>query len=213
MVDTASAIIAASPADYVRRALHYYRTGLLVRQSEDQFHQFWLALETIAEGRKTPDKVPIECPKCGGPLRCDVCQMEPMRRPMALQAIRDVLKIIMPQGSEETFQRLNAVRNQLVHGRSRVSIQRKLGRPLTVLVNEAAIVAWHAIERGMPEIKGQLILRRGIDFTNREILASPRGSFDHDGPGEHPAEDKIPNMTISLTARFGPMPPPPDADK
>src|SRR5580698_11100446 len=90
-VDTANAIVSLGLGDHVRRALHYFRLGLLTKHPENQFSHFWSAIEAIAERRKETSLVHIECPKCRGPLRCDACDSEPKRRPMALQAFRHMI--------------------------------------------------------------------------------------------------------------------------
>lgn len=206
---TANAISTGNPSASVRQAFHYFRMGVLARSSEDQFHQFWLTLETIAEGRKTPMRVPIPCPACNGPLMCEACGETPTTRPMANQAILDVITEIVRPEPDKVFRKLLRVRHHLVHGRSTESIEEELKQPLTDIVNDAAKAAWFAIQLGLPSLEGPITFgHMGGDFQYREIVAGPHGAFEHIGPDAHPSDDKIPTVTITLNTRFGPIAPP-----
>jgi hypothetical protein len=202
-IDTAQAISQAQPEGYVQRALRCFRYGVLSWQLEEQFQQFWLAIETIAEGSKEATKIPITCQKCQGSLTCENCNDTPMRRPMAQQAIKNLVGKIVKVGSEEMYRSLLNARNHLMHGRSSESIEAKIGRPLADLVNDVGFISWHAIMLSMPKIERPLhISHRGGNFANGELIAGPRGVFAHEGEGEHPTEDKIPNVKIDLMIHF-----------
>ena len=139
-IETASAMIASGLPNYVQRALRYYRLGLLAKYSEDQFGHFWSTIETMAEGRKTATPKPIECPKCGGSLHCRTCETVPLRKPMALEAIREMLGEIVPsQHLRTVYKRLTDTRHCLVHVRPIAALEAELGQPLSILVNQAAI--------------------------------------------------------------------------
>lgn len=202
---TANAISTGNPSAAVRRACHYFRMGVLGRALEDQFHQFWLALETIAEGREKSTRVPIPCPKCNGQLMCEACGETPTTRPMANQAIRDVIVKIVRPDPDKIFRKLLKVRHHLVHGRSTDSIEQELEQPLADIVNDAAKAAWFAIQLELPSMEGPITFgHMGGDFQYRELVVGPHGVFEHDGPGAHPADDKIPTATITLQTRFNP---------
>jgi hypothetical protein len=70
LLSTAQKIILAKPSAPILRALRCFRYGVIQRQPEDQFQQFWLTIETIAEEAKDRTRVPIPCPKCQGELFC-----------------------------------------------------------------------------------------------------------------------------------------------
>jgi hypothetical protein len=213
-IEAIQAILKSGPADYVKRALHFFRYGMMLPQPEDQFIQFWLSIETIAEGGKKGTKVPIPCPKCGGPLKCEQCNETPRHTPMATQAIRELINRIVKDKPEETYKSLSGVRHSLLHGRSLESIKAKVN--LKDMVNVAAAVAWRAILTSMPDIEGQLnIISRGSHVvggshvvSGRLIAAGPvgrgryKGEFEYDGLREHPAENEIPDLKIDCYARF-----------
>ena len=206
-IETAQAISQARPAGYVQRALHYFRYGVLSHQLEDQFQQFWLSIEVIAEGRKEGTRVPIPCPICDGPLRCEHCNDTPLRRPMARQAIRDLIEMIVKDDPKGAYRTLVSVRDGLAHGRSRESIETEVGRPVGDLVDLAGAISWHAIMSSLPEIEGPLnFADRGGHFVNERLITGPIGTFEHKGEAEHPAEDKIPSVKIELLTRFGSPP-------
>lgn len=204
LVDTANHFIATTPAGYVLRALHHFRMGLLSRRSEEQFLQFWLALEAIGEGAKLPERVPIQCPKCSGPLRCEACQIEPARRPIASEAIRNIMKSISPAEADEVFRRLIAVRNHLFHGRSTASIEQELNKPIDELTDEAALAAWYVIGSQLEDIDVELNFGNRQQFSNLVHSYRPHLGFLHEGDGEHPEDDRIPKPSVTMQIRFGP---------
>jgi hypothetical protein len=151
LIDTAQAITRAGQKDYVMQALRSFRYGVIEQQPEDQFQHFWLTIETIAEGSKETTRVPIPCPKCQGALFCSDCNESPLRRPMARQAIRELLSAIREDGGGRFYRDLVRTRDHLLHGRSPDTVEKEVGLPLPVLVNEAGRAAWHAIMYSMPK--------------------------------------------------------------
>jgi hypothetical protein len=82
--DTAGAIerlleFDAPPA--IRRAMRWYRLGINATVPDDQFMNFWFALEIVAEYKKSTEKVPERCPRCQSPLYCEACKTHPFHRP------------------------------------------------------------------------------------------------------------------------------------
>jgi hypothetical protein len=213
LVETANALTVATPPHYVLRALHFFRMGMLNRQRTDQFQQFWLAIETIAEGSKEPGRVAILCQKCDGPLSCEACRAEQMRRPMASEAIQQLLKAGLGEGADACFRRLKNTRDHIFHGRSAHSIEKDLDRSLDDLVNESASVAWQAIQSKIPTVDREKPLtfgHRGGNFITNDIIVGPQLLIENDGQSEHPADDALFDVGITLRTRFGP--PPPDAN-
>lgn len=203
-LQTAQAISDARPPGYMRRALRYFRLGVLSPQPEDQFQHFWLAIETIAEGSKEGTKLSIPCPKCSNPLRCQCCNTTPMRRPMARQAIRELIGKVVKSDPATVYRSLVAVRDDLAHGRLPEAIEAQTGRSLGDLVDMAGAVAWHVIFSSLPKMDGSaLFSHRGGQFVNEQLITGAVLTFTHDGEGEHPSEDKIPNVKIELMVRFG----------
>ncbi|MEJ0017595.1 MAG: hypothetical protein WDN25_13715 [Acetobacteraceae bacterium] len=203
-IDTAQAIVQANPPPYVLRALRCFRVGVRLEQPEEQFPQFWLALETIAEGHKDRARTPIKCPKCQGPLQCKQCEETPTRRPMAQQAIRDLVAKVMPgHQPDQCYRRLTDTRNHLMHGRTKRSIEDETGRSLDDLVNEVAYVAWNSILLAIPNLQGALqFAHRDGDFAHRFLVAGPVLTFDHTGVDEHPPDEAIPEVKVELLTRF-----------
>src|SRR6202049_2203875 len=78
----------------IRRAMRWYRLGVNSRNPNDQFTNFWFALEIVAEFQKSTEKGPDACPICRSPLYCETCKMHPTHRPYAKQAIRELLKAV-----------------------------------------------------------------------------------------------------------------------
>lgn len=206
-VGSAEAILQAPLPPYVQRAMGCFRYGLLATQLEDQFQQFWLAIETIAEGRKEIARAPIPCPTCQGPLVCENCQKQPERRPMARQSIREMIHRHCQPDPGEVYRKLIGVRDHLTHGGSPRSVDQKFGEPFASLVNIAATVAWHFIMLSLPQLGGALhtLWPENNAFANKELIAAPVGTFEFEGEGEYPPDDKIPDIKIEMKVRFSPL--------
>jgi hypothetical protein len=205
-VASAEAILRAPLPVFVRQAMGYFRYGVLATQIEDQFQQFWLAIETLAVGRKERATVPILCPTCRGPLTCDACQKQPQRRPMAAEAIREMISLYFQPDPAGIYRKLVGVRNHLTHGGAPASVEGKFGA-FDALVNLAGFVAWQSLMASLPTPEKPYYITPGENegFANKMLIVGPNGSFDFDGDGEHPPEDRIPNVEIALNVRFGPL--------
>lgn len=100
----------------LRRALRWYRLGANAKVPDDQFMNFWFALEIIAEFKKSPDKLPSKCPKCQSSLYCESCKTHPLHRPYPKQSIIALIKAIDKECTDEAIKRLDNTRNGLMHG-------------------------------------------------------------------------------------------------
>ncbi|UPJ78801.1 hypothetical protein IVB16_28610 [Bradyrhizobium sp. 183] len=205
LIETAQAITRAKQEDYVIQAQRSFRYGVIERQPEDQFQHFWLAIETIAEGSKATTRAPIPCPKCQGALFCSDCNESPLRRPMARQAIRQLLSAIREDGGGRFYRDLVRTRDHLLHGRSPDTVEKEVGLPLPVLVDEAGRAAWHAILNSMPKLEGAPVFaHRDGDFVNNVVILTPDMVLEYDGIAPHPSEAQIPKVEMSMQVRFGP---------
>lgn len=202
--DSIQVLLQAKPPDYLVHALRLFRQGVLERQPEDQFQHFWLAIETTAEGSKEIARIPIPCPSCGGDLFCAKCNTTPTRRPMARQAIKQLLSKIHGS-SDQLYQTLVKARDHLLHGRSSDLVEAKIGIPMEALVDMAGATAWHAIWHSMPRTETQIaVMDRGGKFVNRTLVVTPEMEFGYPGDAAHPSEDQIPKVELSMSTRFDP---------
>jgi hypothetical protein len=207
LLQTVETIARSAPADYVLNALRHFRYGVIESQPEEQFQHFWRALEIIAEGRKEAQRVPIPCPKCGGDLHCEQCHDVPTRRPMARQAILQLLEVRLKEKAIVLFRSLSKVRDQITHGRSVAAIEAQLGAALADVVNGQAAAAWYAIWDSLPQLDGKAhILHRNGDFARSELIAIAEIQFEVPGDADQPTEAQIPAVNIDMTTRFGPLP-------
>ena len=203
-IRTVEIISKAKPDDYIHHALHCFRNGVRAEQLGDQFQYFWLAIETIAEGRKDKTKIPIKCPRCEGPLTCNNCQEVPLRGPLSGQAIRNLINITVQPDADRIYRDLSEVRNRLMHGgRSASAAIKKTGKTLDELVNLAGNIAWHAIFAALPELDGSVEFghRDGI-FARGRFVVGVDGVFDFKGQTEQPSESEIPSGVIEAETRF-----------
>lgn len=201
IVETANVVADASLPRYVRRAMHCFRTALLQFAQEDRFMQFWMAIEVLAEGAKEKIQVPIPCPKCRTNLFCKCCDAEPVRTPMANQPIGDLFREIKVPNSEETFRTLSKVRSGIAHGRSRDSIEKQIGMPISVAVETVGLVACNAIRKFVPSsiFKTPPMFKRcGGPYAAGELIAGPVGEFDQSNGFAYPSEGEIPDIKIDM---------------
>lgn len=201
---TAEALAQAQPAEYALRALHSFRQGVIGRQLDDQFEHFWHAIETIAEGSKEPLRAPIPCPTCQQDLFCPNCNQTPMRRPVARQAIRELLAKIRQNGDKEFYRDLIRTRDHLLHGRPPEDVVKVIGIELDRLVDEAGAAAWHCILSVMPMPELSSLGHRGWEFAFKVLAVTPDMGFEYDGIAPHPSEAQIPKVTVTLQTRFQP---------
>ena len=203
LFDSAQALLEAKPPDYIVNALRSFRLGLLERQLEDQFQHFWFAIETTAEGSKELAKIPIPCPRCAGELFCAKCSTTPMRRPMARQAIKQLLSKLH-SNSDQSYRMLVGTRDHLLHGRSSDLVEAKIGASMEALVDMAGATAWKAIWHSMqrPDQQISMMAYRDGKFANRTLVADLEMEFAYPGDAAHPTEDQIPKARISMSVKF-----------
>lgn len=190
---------------FTRRALKYFRYGLLDEQPEDQFLRLWLSLEIIAENAKDKEKVPLTCPVCNASMKCQLCGAEPTRTPMAKQAIISLISGIAGGRSDEICKRQFSARNGLMHGGSTESIEKECKASMAVIVNELGSITWHAIMSTIPVAQEAELCfgHRDGEFVNSSVIAAMLGQFMHADDHSQPSDDKIPNVEIALLTRFG----------
>lgn len=204
-LETVQHLDRAGPPPYTRAALRFLRYGMVTRLPEDQFMQFWLALEIIAENIKDPARVPITCPSCKAAWKCHSCDVEPTRVPIAKQAIESLIYRIAGVTASEVAKRQFAARNGLMHGRQAASIEKECKLPMDIIVNELALIAWKAVLSTIPVVADAPLMfaHRDGQFTNMARRSSFIGTFDHNGDGPHPDESMLPKVEISLVATPG----------
>lgn len=204
-LETVQALDQVTPA-FTRTALKYFRYGLLDDLPEDQFMRLWLSLEILAENEKEKKQVQLTCSKCSAVMKCSACGFEPIRIPMAKQAIENLITKITGTDAPDVIKRQFIARNSLMHGGSPRSTEKECKMPLSVIVNELGAVTWEAILSTIPLGAGAppAFGHRDGEFTNESLVTALLGSFDHnhiDG-GPYPAEDKIPTVKITMLTTF-----------
>lgn len=206
-LNSSSILDNADPLPFIRTALKYFRYGVLDSQPEDQFMRFWLALEVIAENMKENEQVPIVCPECNKVMTCGECGTQPTRTPMAKQAIELLSERIIGKDWRVVTKPLFITRNGIMHGSSTSSIEKKSKQPISNSVNDLAKLVWNAIRINIKlseEEASKLVLGHwGGDFVNKRMVAAVHGTFEHTGDAPHPANDKIPDVKVTLITDFG----------
>ena len=203
LIKTVQAIIDLSPATYVRRASRYFRAGVRSEQVEDQFQQFWLAIETVAEGRKSPIKIPFQCTKCSGQMACQSCCDVPMRTPMSRQAIRDLINVTVQPNASQIYADLATVRDRLAHGGSVDGAAAKTGKTMAQLVEVAGKLAWYSIRASLDKLDKSLPLgRTNESFAKVVMVVGPTGTFACRDGAEYPEESEIPDIKIKMNTTF-----------
>jgi hypothetical protein len=149
----------------IRRAMRWYRLGVNSQVPDDQFTNFWFALEIVAEFQKSTEKVNDACPKCRSPLYCETCQTHPTHRPYARQAIRELLKAVDQDCDDATIARLDKTRNSLMHGSTIMEIEDSLPQPHEQIVDVLGRLLWKAMIHQFPREMFDGNLSMGVPST------------------------------------------------
>jgi hypothetical protein len=173
---TAQAIERLSTFDIppaIRRAMRWYRLGINSTVPDDQFMNFWFALEIVAEFQKSPERVPDRCPKCRSPLYCESCKTHPDHRPFAKQAIRALLKAVDKDCDDATLDRLEMTRNSLMHGKTLKEIEDSLPEPHEEIVDVLGQLLWMVLIHQFPKemFDGTLSMGSPSTYLHRKINA------------------------------------------
>lgn len=157
----------------IRRAMRWYRLGINEAVPDDQFVNFWFALEIVAEFQKPTDKVPDKCPQCQSPLYCQSCKMHPVHKPFARQAIRALLKAADKECDDATIERLFKTRNSLMHGSTLKEIEDSLPQPHEQIVDILGRLVWKALIHQFPRemFDGKLAMGYPSTYIHRKLHA------------------------------------------
>ncbi len=149
----------------IRRAMRWFRLGVNAAVPDDQFMNFWFALEIVAEFQKSTDKVPDRCPQCGSPLYCESCATHPVHRPYPKQAIEALLKAVDKECDDATIERLDKTRNSLMHGSTLKEIEDSLPQPHEEIVDILGRLLWRALVHQFPHEMFDGTLEMGYPST------------------------------------------------
>lgn len=155
----------------IRRALRWYRLGINATVPDDQFMNFWFALELVAEFQKSTEKVSDRCPHCRSPLYCELCKTHPVHRPYAKQAIRALLKAVDKKCDDATIERLDKTRNSLMHGSTLKEIEDSLPQPHEQIVDILGRLLWKALIHQFPQemFGGTLVMGYPSTYIHRTV--------------------------------------------
>ncbi len=155
----------------IRRAMRWYRLGINATVPDDQFMNFWFALEIVAEFQKSTEKVPDRCPQCQSPLYCESCKTHPDHRPYPKQAIRALLKAVDKECDDATIERLDKTRNSLMHGSTLKEIEDSLPQPHEQIVDILACLLWRALIHQFPHemFDGTLAMGYPSTYIHRTV--------------------------------------------
>ena len=157
----------------IRRALRWYRLGVNATVPDDQFMNFWFALEIVAEFQKSTEKVPDRCPQCQSPLYCESCNAHPVHRPYPKQAIRVLLRTVDKYCDDATIERLDKTRNSLMHGLTLMEIEDSLTQPHEEIVDILGRLLWRALIHQFPRemFDGKLAMGDPSTYIHRRFDA------------------------------------------
>jgi hypothetical protein len=155
----------------IRRAMRWYRLGINATVPDDQFMNFWFALEIVAEFQKSTEKVPDRCPQCQSPLYCESCDTHPVHRPYPKQAIRALLKSVDKECDDATLERLDKARNSLMHGLTLKEIEDSLPQPHEQIVDILGRLLWKALILQFPHemFDGTLAMGYPSTYIHRTV--------------------------------------------
>lgn len=155
----------------IRRAMRWYRLGINAERPDDQFMNFWFALEIVAEFQKSPEKVLSACPRCRSPLYCESCDEHPIHRPYPKQAIATLLKAADKDCDDTLVDRLDKTRNSLMHGSTLKEIEQSLPEPHEQIVDVMGRLLWRALIHQFPSsmFNGKLPVWSPSTYIHRTV--------------------------------------------
>lgn len=187
----------------IRRALRWYRLGIVAAAPDDQFTYFWFALEIVAEFQKPTARVHDKCPHCQSALYCEKCEKHPEHRPYPKQAIRALMMAADEECDDATVDLLDKTRNSLMHGSTLREIEGTLPDPHESVVDTLGRILWNALVRQFPTEMGTLVM--GVPSTyvhyKANTVAHIQTVVPIDEDGHFDLEFK--GMTMAMKA-FGP---------
>lgn len=170
VIETVALLQAHEVPARLKRAIRWFSDGVASQYQDDQFINFWLVVEVLAQLTKNPAPIPDRCPKCRSPLYCDVCNASHLHKPYPKQAISQLFESHVNGDWEVLFLRAEKSRNMLMHGEDIKAIERELTIAFPPLVEAMARLARVAIlNQFLPELKGKELR---LLTTNRVIHLS-----------------------------------------
>ena len=155
----------------LRRALRWYRLGVNETAPDDQFMNFWFALEIVAELQKSIEKIADRCSQCQSPLYCMSCKTHPVHRPYPKQAIRALLKSVDKECDDTTIDLLDKTRNSLMHSSTLREIEESLPQPHEEVVDILGRLLWKALIYQFPHemFDGELAMGYPSTYIHRRF--------------------------------------------
>lgn len=158
LLDTIATLQTHAVPPRLRRALKWFRNGVVAAAPDDQFFYFWLVIEILAQLTKDPAPIADRCPVCGGPLHCKTCDRTPIHRPYPKQAIEQLFAKHVKDDWKVAYGTTSEIRNRLAHGDAVADIEAALKVKLDDIVNRLGKLAWVAIiNQFMPVLAGKQV--------------------------------------------------------
>lgn len=197
-LDSAAATVEANLPGYLDHSLHCFRNARLSMRWDDRFMQLWTAFESLANGAKEATKINVPCPVCQGPLACKNCAIEPTRRRMAIEAMRELLGALAQGDTSSLWKGVTAIRHGIAHGRSRPSIEADAGLPISHCLEEMGRLACFALRKEIlaGNYKVPIFVQDcEVGFAAFGLTRGVIGEFDQtDAEADFPPEDALPNI-------------------
>lgn len=159
------------PDEKILSSLRWFRKGLLDNNLFDKFISLWIAFEMISHKLKPSEPKYLRCPRNGHEIKnCPICgestETKPMEKDGIIYHIHENLKI----EDKAYYSKLNNMRNDIFHGRSRKIKQDKLKIELEKL-KYCLVTAYSFLIYGKIPEEGTLLMNR-FRFLAQEIDAN-----------------------------------------
>jgi len=173
-IDSTERFLAMLSGEEQQAAMRWYRLGIQAEGVEDQFSDFWFALEIAAENMKGSKRATSKCPQCRADLFCKNCGDFPTHRPYPGEAIKQAIERVHPQDSDEIFETLQKIRHALLHGGRISSIISELPCNEEQALNKVAFIARQSIilmsSKPDPRPEAPMNLGYSENITRRTIV-------------------------------------------
>lgn len=190
----------------IRRALRWFAAGVAAETMEDQFQYFWFVVELLAVDMRDPGKVPDRCPVCRTDLYCSKCEQTPTHRPYPKQSIRELFRRNVSNEPDKLFEKMDEVRNMLMHGAEREVIEARLENdekwkiPLNKVVDLLGSTAWTAILNSfiVPPGRHKPTFVQVSTYVNREMTMAVHAIMGSPGDPHRPRLEDQPTIQMDM---------------
>jgi hypothetical protein len=156
------------PDEKITQSLRWFRKGLLDSNPFDAFISGWIALEMISSKLKPSGMKFLKCPRCLEEIEvCPHCEKSTETRPMEKDGIIHHITNNLKINDDKFYSRLNNMRNDIFHGRSKKIKMTNLKEELSNLRYCLITAYWFLVYGSLPDFTTEIFKRFDLFFLQQ----------------------------------------------